>query len=742
MTIISEENDIKLMPNLSISVVINTYNRASSLRKTIDSFRWQRYARFEIIVVNGPSTDDTSRVLEEYAHEVKIVSCPVANISVSRNFGISHADGDIVAFIDDDAIPYPNWLHGLSACFDHDDVGGVGGFVWDHTGMAYQTRYVACDRFGEARFFDTFNPSDTFSFPNARWFPSLMGVNSSFRKSVLLEIGGFNEKYAYFLDETDVCLRVIDRGYKIVFSQNASVHHKYLASHIRDTKRITRNFYPIIKSKTNFIMTHGVGVKGRIFAESRIKQWIREREIEVNIGYLFRDYDQEERKKALQEIAGGYNDALENVGFVNDNLKNTQNGLFKSFPVFEKKLRIVFISADFPPMANGGIGTLMKNMSMGLARLGHEIHVVSRSNIEIVDFEDGTWIHRVKARFHKSTCVVNGQTIELPPPINDWAGTAKDRVEFIGSEFGHIDVVVSPIWDLEGCYTLDSLEWKSVVTLHTTYAMSVETHPEWTVDRHYFEKFIAKMIHAEKRVLESPSLLLANSDGLVDALEPAYGVKREALKLVTVPHGVWDFRKYAPVTKKSGIVRGLFVGRLELRKGADVLFEVLPEVLDLLPDFSFDVVGDDNIPIHGTKTLMDIYRDALMPYIKQGRLRILGKVADDELAYFYNACDFFVAPSRFESFGLILAEAMSCGKPVIACRAGGMVEVVGDAGLLAEPGDKATLKKHLITLINDKELRHVLGRNARSRFERLFSADSMAQKIAAILEGIVHGDLA
>ena len=134
-------------------------------------------------------------------------------------------------------------------------------------------------------------------------------------------------------------------------------------------------------------------------------------------------------------------------------------------------------------------------------------------------------------------------------------------------------------------------------------------------------------------------------------------------------------------------VRGLFVGRLKLRKGVDVLFDLLPEVFEKLPSFEFDVVGDDTIPVFGTKTIMDRYRDSLMPYIRQGRLRVHGKVQDDALPAFYNACDFFVAPSRFESFGLILAEAMSCGKPVIACRAGGMVDVVGDAGLLPHPGD-------------------------------------------------------
>ena len=57
-------------------------------------------------------------------------------------------------------------------------------------------------------------------------------------------------------------------------------------------------------------------------------------------------------------------------------------------------------------------------------------------------------------------------------------------------------------------------------------------------------------------------------------------------------------------------------------------------------------------------------------------------------AALYRACDIFVAPSQFKSFGLILLEAMMFAKPVIGCRAGGMVEVVehGEFGLLAEPG--------------------------------------------------------
>ncbi len=726
------------MSSLTISVVINTYNRADSLRKTLDSFRRQTYHPFEIVVVNGPSTDKTRDVLENYASLVKIYDCPVTNISVSRNIGISHAAGEIVAFIDDDAIPYSNWLQNLADQYINDDIGGVGGFVWDLSGVSYQSRYIACNRFGDARYFDTYDPSDFFSFPNAMWYPSLVGVNSSFRKSALIDIGGFNEVYAYYLDETDVCLRIIDRGYKIVFAQNAKVHHKTVASSNRDTRGRIMNFYPAVTSKTNFVMTHGASANGRVEAEKRIRQWISEKRIEINVGYLFGDYSKNERTLAHRGISEAYSTALKNVGFWNVNFKPDFDTSLKSYPAFQKKLRIAIISADFPPNAEGGIGTFMKTLSAGLAKQGHEIHVITRALMPAVDFVGDTWVHRIRPHAYRTPCIVNGQPIDLPHSVRDWAGTAKERVEFISSEYGRVDVVISPVWNLEGSYTLASSEWQSVITLHTTYAMSVDTHPDWTRSKRYFNKFIKKMMDAEKAILESGTMLLANSEALVDAVHSVYGTRTDDLKLAIVPHGVPDFFKHDHSTRTSGTVRGLFVGRLELRKGADLLFDVLPDALELMPNLSFDVVGDNSIRVDGIRTLMDMYRESLAPYIKEGRLKFYGKVADEELESFYNACDFFVAPSRFESFGLILAEAMSCGKPVVACRAGGMVEVVGNAGLLAEPGDRATLKEHIITLASNAKLREDFGRAARSRFESLFSVDKMAQKISEILEGIAH----
>src|SRR5262249_4996186 len=88
-----------------------------------------------------------------------------------------------------------------------------------------------------------------------------------------------------------------------------------------------------------------------------------------------------------------------------------------------------------------------------------------------------------------------------------------------------------------------------------------------------------------------------------------------------------------------------------------------------------------------------------------------------KLRGFYRACDIFAAPSRFESFGLILLEAMMFAKPIVCCRAGGMPEVVveDETGLLAEPGDPASLERCLARLIEDPALRRRLGAAATRR---------------------------
>ena len=190
-----------------------------------------------------------------------------------------------------------------------------------------------------------------------------------------------------------------------------------------------------------------------------------------------------------------------------------------------------------------------------------------------------------------------------------------------------------------------------------------------------------------------------------------------------------------PATHPDGQpVEFLYVGRFESRKGADVLLAALPAVAAACPNARFTLAGSQ-----GDGAFWREF-ETRHPELAQTRVRALGRVSPDELNALYRRCSVLVAPSRYESFGLIYAEAMSHGKPVIGCDAGGIPEVVshGVTGLLAKPGDVASLVAHMTKLGTDATLRTRMGIAARRDFLARFSADKMAQRSIACYESVLR----
>ena len=104
------------------------------------------------------------------------------------------------------------------------------------------------------------------------------------------------------------------------------------------------------------------------------------------------------------------------------------------------------------------------------------------------------------------------------------------------------------------------------------------------------------------------------------------------------------------------------------------------------------------------------------------------------------AGDLFVMPSRAEPFGLVLLEAMALGRPIIATRAGGPMEIVADGatGLLTRAGDASALAAAIAALLDEPERRAAMGRCGRERYEKHFTADRMAREIAAIYRRVLR----
>lgn len=190
-----------------------------------------------------------------------------------------------------------------------------------------------------------------------------------------------------------------------------------------------------------------------------------------------------------------------------------------------------------------------------------------------------------------------------------------------------------------------------------------------------------------------------------------------------IPHGIF-VPQVCPPLPPGDPITVLFVGALDRRKGADVLIESIPVLLARSRNLAFRIVGYDKAGEY-EKML-----SANLPDGMHMRVTFLGAVSQDALEQEYRNCHLVVCPSRYESFGLVFAEAGSFGRVPVGTTAGGIPEVVehGVDGILVEPGSAPALIEALERLVNDREAIHRLASAARRSTERKFDRALMAQR--------------
>lgn len=226
----------------------------------------------------------------------------------------------------------------------------------------------------------------------------------------------------------------------------------------------------------------------------------------------------------------------------------------------------------------------------------------------------------------------------------------------------------------------------------------------------------------ERRVILSSDALVTHTAQHRDEVCRMEGYDPARFHLV--PHGVVDpGEPSSPPKRADDALEFLFVGRFEHRKGIDVLLEAIPSIAATRSHVNFLLAGSTGDGVAWNNFT------AQHPDLVGTRVHSLGRVSRSALHALYRRCDVLVAPSRYESFGLIYVEAMSHGRPVIGCTAGGIPEVVehGVTGLLAPPGDVHGLTACLESLADDADRRTRMGRAGRQTFLSRFSARALAE---------------
>jgi O-antigen biosynthesis protein len=195
-----------------ISVVVATYNGAATLPQCCAALERLRYPHLELILVDDGSTDDSARIGAE--HGMRVIRTENRGLAAARNTGIVAATGDIVAFVDDDAYPDPDWLTYLALGFGDPSVAGVGGPNLPVPGDGAAADCVAAAPGGPTHVL--------LSDSEAEHIP---GCNMAFRKQALDTIAGFDERFRAAGDDVDLCWRMRERGWRLGFAPGATVWH-------------------------------------------------------------------------------------------------------------------------------------------------------------------------------------------------------------------------------------------------------------------------------------------------------------------------------------------------------------------------------------------------------------------------------------------------------------------------------------------------------------------------------------
>jgi glycosyltransferase involved in cell wall biosynthesis len=237
----------------------------------------------------------------------------------------------------------------------------------------------------------------------------------------------------------------------------------------------------------------------------------------------------------------------------------------------------------------------------------------------------------------------------------------------------------------------------------------------------------AEFAASERDALACCRAVIVTSETTAAIVEAAFGVPGE---LITVATPGVDVRPPAArAARKPGPLRLLAMGSVTPRKAHDVLIEALGLIADL--DWTCTIAGS----LERDPDFAEALKDQIVDLGLTDRIAIVGEVSETEAAGLYAWADIFTLASVYEGYGMVFAEALAYGLPIVATTGGAIPEVVSpEAGILAPPGDAQAFAQALGEIISDPARRAALAEGSRAAGAYLTGWDQTAATIAARLD--------
>lgn len=388
-------------------------------------------------------------------------------------------------------------------------------------------------------------------------------------------------------------------------------------------------------------------------------------------------------------------------------------------------MRIGLLSWAYPP-EKSGLSRAAAEIAQSLAEAGHDVRVVTLDRtgrtwdggVEVIGaLQERDWLARVR----------------LWPAIGHLAGPAMmaRAIRRLHAE-RPFDVVEATNWYAPGLWVALTGPVPLVTRNSTPVATSAGRGGSLRdrIDRH-------AAILVEAVAARASAGLISNTQAHGEKIAALYRTAPpgpdHAVIGLSLPPAIVAAGRAASYPPGNAMLRMLFVGRNEPRKGIDALLGALPELAadadaGTIPDFRLTMIG-----LHRHEL------DALPPAALR-RIESHHRIGDDGLYAALAAADIVVAPSRYESFGLVYQEAMMFARPIAACSEDPSARLfVGDtgAGLLAEDCTPAALGAVLRRMLCDGDLRTALSAAARVAAGRFTRATLAEETVAAYSAAVI-----
>ena len=378
--------------------------------------------------------------------------------------------------------------------------------------------------------------------------------------------------------------------------------------------------------------------------------------------------------------------------------------------------RVAMISVHSCPLATlggretGGMNVYVRELSRHLSAQGIAVDVYTRRQDPchpiVVDFAE------------------QARVIHLP--AGPAAPYSKHRVwdhlpefvdgvqDFINEHALQYDIIHSHYW-LSGWVAMQLRLTLDLPIVHMSHTLG---YPKNAAAQLPWEQEPNRRLQVERKVLQGSDALVAESPASKQHMVWHYDV--DPANVAVIPCGV-DMTRFRPQDKQRARMELslpsmastlLFVGRLQPSKGIDTLLRAAADIRRDYPEVCVLVVGGglDNQDARETAELNRL--QTLGNTLGLSSVRYIKAQPQEKLAQYYAAADVFVMPSHYESFGMVVLEAMACGTPVVASEVGGLSSTVihGDSGLLVPSGDWRAFAQAISRLLASPHLQRAMHR--------------------------------